>query len=1006
MTRGGIDDSVLRDRVHRYLHQRLPEAESAGFHPATLAQWTCGEPVPFDEAVRQPFEPTVSGTAWGAPWSTMWLRVTGDAPQAPPGFRVELVIDLGFTQGMPGFQSEGLAYRPDGRVIKAVNPSTRWIPVEPGSSYDVVIEAAANPTVLVQDEHGVAFAPTTLGDLATAGVEPRYVLGAIGIVVRHVETERLALELGLLAELAWTLDEGSARRARILSAVNDALDRLDTGDIRGTAGLARRALVPVLAARAATEHDVTAIGHAHIDSAWLWPFRETRRKVARTVANVLERMDADPDLVFAMSSAQQYVWLQEDHPELFERLRQRVAEGRFIPVGGMWVEADVVMPSGESLVRQLLHGSRYFEREFGVPTTLGWLPDSFGYSGALPQLLRSAGVRRFVTQKMSWNTVNRFPHHTFLWEGIDGSQVVTHFPSVDTYNSALTPGELAHAARNLIDPTFLDASIAPFGFGDGGGGPTREMLDRARLLADLEGAPRVTVASPGRFFDAVDEAVSAGSRLPVWLGEMYLEFHRGVNTSQARTKAAHRLAERLLREAELWSTQATIRRGLPYPYEELEHAWQELLLMEFHDVLPGSSIAWVHDEAEARLAGVATTLERLIATALDGLAEGGTMDVAANASPFAAAAIRGQSIGAPLEASGRVEVERTGETIRLRNALLEVTVDVVSGTVVSLLDRDADRELVSAGGRLHLPTLHRDVPVRWDAWDIDSSIDHVVEPLAVADHIALEEVAGSAAVVVTRTFGRSSMTQRIELAPGRSSLLLGTRVDWREREKMLKLEFPLAISTDGWAAETQFGYVDRPTHRNTSWDEARFEACAHRWVRVAEPGYGVAVVNERTYGHDVQRIGDGDGLTGTRVRASLLRSSRFPDPEADQGVHDFRFRVLPAPDVEDAVQAGYEFTTPLRRHIGQPIAPLVSSTQDGVVVEAIKLAEDRSGDVIVRLYEARGTRTVTALSFGFPVALVQENDILERSNGDPADLDLDHLVLRPFQVRTIRLTPG
>ncbi|RIJ10133.1 alpha-mannosidase, partial [Clavibacter michiganensis subsp. insidiosus] len=318
----------------------------------------------------------------------------------------------------------------------------------------------------------------------------------------------------------------------------------------------RQLEAPLAAPAHASAHRVTAVGHAHIDSAWLWPVRETRRKVARTFSNVLALMDEDPDFVFAASSAQQYAWLKEDHPELFERLRQRVAEGRFVPVGGMWVESDTNMPGGEALVRQLVQGKSFFLEEFGIDSREVWLPDSFGYTGALPQIVRGAGAEYFFTQKQSWNETNTMPHHTFLWEGIDGSRVFTHFPPVDSYNSDLSGEDLARAERQHAEKAVSNASIVPFGWGDGGGGPTREMVAAAHRTRDLEGSPRVELGTPLSFFDAARAEI----RDPhVWSGEMYLEFHRGTYTSQARTKQGNRRSEHLLREAELWLATAAVR---------------------------------------------------------------------------------------------------------------------------------------------------------------------------------------------------------------------------------------------------------------------------------------------------------------------------------------------------------------------------------------------------------------------------------------------------------------
>ncbi|NLE97210.1 MAG: alpha-mannosidase, partial [Propionibacterium sp.] len=346
---------------------------------------------------------------------------------------------------------------------------------------------------------------------------------------------------------------------------------------------ARAELAEVLSRpAAASAHELFAVGHAHIDSAWLWPVRETVRKVARTCSNVLDLMDQHDDFVFAASSAQQYAWIQEHRPELFERMRRRIREGRFVPVGGMWVESDTNLPGGEGLVRQFVHGTRYFREQFDVDTSIVWLPDSFGYTAALPQIMAQAGARWFLTQKLSWNETNRVPHHTFLWEGLDGTRIFTHFPPADTYGSDVGMADLARAEGQFAEKAGATSSLLPFGYGDGGGGPTREMLARARRSADLEGSPKVRLASPEQFFAHAEEEYPEP---PVWSGELYLEFHRGTYTSQARTKRGNRRSEALLREAELWASTAALRVGAPYPYEELRRLWETVLLLQFHDIL-------------------------------------------------------------------------------------------------------------------------------------------------------------------------------------------------------------------------------------------------------------------------------------------------------------------------------------------------------------------------------------------------------------------------------------
>src|SRR5690606_13078718 len=403
--------------------------------------------------------------------------------------------------------------------------------------------------------------------------------------------------------------------------LDDALDDLDLQHIVETAPAARAQLTEVLASPAdASAHRIAAIGHAHIDSAWLWPLRETIRKVARTTSSMTTLIDEEPDFLYGMSSAQQYAWIKEHRPEVFARVKDAVAAGRFLPLGGMWVESDTVMPTGESLVRQFSYGQRFFEREFGIRSKGVWLPDSFGYSPALPQLMRRAGFEWFFTQKISWNQRNVFPHHSFLWEGIDGSRMFTHFPPMDTYNSQLSGMEVARASRQFKENRVATMSLAPVGWGDGGGGTTREMTGRAARMASLEGAAQVEWTHPDAFFaDARAELTDPA----VWVGELYLELHRGTLTSQHATKALHRWSEQALIQAELWAATASVRSGADYPYEELDRLWQLVLLHEFHDILPGTSIAWVHREAVEALSGVLSDADRLAEAARRALAGAG-----------------------------------------------------------------------------------------------------------------------------------------------------------------------------------------------------------------------------------------------------------------------------------------------------------------------------------------------------------------------------------------------
>ncbi|HEY3549181.1 MAG TPA: glycoside hydrolase family 38 C-terminal domain-containing protein [Propionicimonas sp.] len=1014
------DSRFVIARCERLLTERLVPAQHRVRVPVELTAWEVpDEPVPFAQATAAAYAPVSPGQAWGKPWGTTWFHVQA---QVPDDWQVgkdslELIVDLGFTPATPGFQAEALAYRPDGRIIKGVEPRNAHLPLDerPGETVELYLEAASNPDIARDGD----FSPTTLGDRTTAGRQPLYRLGAVELAIRDSVVWELVQDVRTLAGLLGVLPVDRPRFHRVLRALDRAFDVLDPDDVGGTARAARDVLAPVLAAPAnASAHTVLATGHAHIDSAWLWPTRETIRKCARTFSNVLDLMDDDPDFVFVCSSAQQLAWVKDHYPQLFERIRTRVAEGRFVPVGGMWVESDTNMPGGEAMVRQFLAGKRFFLEEFGLETQEVWLPDSFGYSGALPQIAVAAGNRWFLTQKISWNDTNTMPHHTFAWEGIDGTRIFTHFPPVDTYNSDLSAAELDRAERQFADKGRADLSLVPFGYGDGGGGPTREMLAAAHRAKDLEGLPKVRLGSARDFFEAAE---AHDPNPPVWSGEMYLEFHRGVYTSQARTKRGNRRSEHLLREAELWAATAAVRTGAPYPYETLEGAWRTVLLQQFHDILPGTSIAWVYREAERNYALLATTLETIIDESLAALAGPGNRSITANAAPMvvdgvpalAATAVPDDGAQGTTDEPAADADARTRPTVAatadggflLDNGILAVSVDP-GGLIRSVRHRPTGREVVPAGEAAGLLQLHRDLPAKWDAWDVDAAYLRVCDDLSSADFVGLVATEDGTAVEVRRSFGDSSVVQTISLRPESAAVDLVFDIDWHERQKLLKLAFPAAVHADRFAAETQFGHVFRPTHTNTSWDAARFEVCAHRWVHAGEPGFGVGVANDSTYGHDVRRIRTPRGDEATVIRLSLLRAPTFPDPEADQGRHRLACSLVVTHDVLDVVAAGYRLNLPPRRlKGGHPVQPLLAVDGPAVLVESVKLAEDRSGDLVVRLYEAAGARCRARLTTHFAWTAVAATDVLERRlprasrDSDPLELEL-----RPFELRTLRFS--
>ncbi|MEV3855469.1 glycoside hydrolase family 38 C-terminal domain-containing protein [Streptomyces sp. NPDC050095] len=1017
------DRHLVEGRLERAMRQFVRPAQYAARTPLTLSVWHApGEPVPVGQALQGTYAPFEPGTVWGKPWSTSWFRIEGRVPEEWAGRHVEAVVDPGFTGQGPGFQAEGLLYDAAGVPLKGIHPRNRHLtvaaPAVGGEPVHLLLEAAANPTVLRD------FEPTYVGDVLTAGDRPIYRFHSADLAVLDEDVWHLVLDVEVLSELMHELDADRGRRHDVLRALERMLDALDLHDVAGTAVAARAELADVLARPAhASAHRVSATGHAHIDSAWLWPLRETVRKASRTFANVTALARDYPELVFACSQAQQYAWVKEHQPHIWERIKKAVADGNWAPVGSMWVESDANMPGGEALARQIVHGKRFFLEELGVETEEIWLPDSFGYTAAFPQLAKLAGAKWFLTQKLSWNQTNKMPHHTFWWEGIDGTRVFTHFPPVDTYNSQFHARELAHAERNFAEKGGASTSLVPFGWGDGGGGPTREMLERARRLRSLEGSPRVEIEKPSKFFEKAHEEY--GAKAPVWSGELYLEMHRATYTTQAKTKQGNRRCEHALREAELWCTTAALRDpSYAYPYNALDRIWKTVLLHQFHDILPGSSIAWVHREARDTYAQALAELDEITAGAVRHLG-GGAMSVL-NASPYARSEVvahDGQLVHVTVdglgtrslaEAAGHTRgpgahaaATRESDSIVLANEHLTVTIDS-DGLLTSVRDLGhGGREVLAPGARGNLLQLHPDHPTQYDAWDLDAHYRHTRTDLTDADAVELvEDGPLRVSVRVTRTFGKSTVSQEYRLAAGSRRLEVVTDVDWQESEKVLKAAFPLDVHAERSAAEIQFGHVHRATHANTGWDAARYEICAHRWLRVAEDAYGVALLNDSTYGHDVTRTPHERGL-GTTVRLTLLRAPHSPDPETDLGTHRFTYALAPGATTGDAVAGGLALNLPLRSAEAPALTPLVTVDDPAVTVESVKLAEDRSGDVVVRLYESRGGRASATLTTAFPVAGADETDLLERPLR-PADTSASGLALslRPFQILTLRLRPA
>lgn len=778
-------------------------------------------------------------------------------------------------------------------------------------------------------------------------------------------------------------------------------------------------------------------GHAHLDLAWLWPVAEARRKGRRTFASVLSLMDRYPEFTFNQSSAQLYAWIEEDDPELFERVRERVAEGRWEPVGGSWVENDCQIPGGESMVRQLLYGQRYFEEKFGVRSKVAWLPDAFGFSPALPQILKGAGIEGFFTYKLNWNEADRFPHDLFLWEGLDGTTVLAHHfdnPGQD-YNGNVTPHDLLGTWRNFRGKRYHPESLFSFGWGDGGGGPSEEMLENYARLKEFPALPRLRMTRVEDFFASLPR-----EGLPRWVGELYLELHRGTLTTQGRIKKLNREAEHRLVEAEALRAVAHALGREKYPARELERAWKTLLLNQFHDILPGSSIHEVYDEAVPQLEGVVTAAEEVRDGALGGPAGDGTSRVV-NASVWP----RPLSVVVP-NLDGDVELEgeplptqrveegvlvcdperlvpplgwvtlrrggagsrKPSTTVRaseedgrfvLENEIIRAEVGP-DGTLWRVFDRKVGREVLD--GRGNQLWAYTDEPREWEAWDVDEDYGREGEEVGGVEGIeVVEEGPLRGSVRVRRRFRSSRIVQTYRLLAGSRRLDVVTEVEWHERRVLLRSLFPLRVRSHEATFETMFGAHHRPTHRNTSWDEARFEVSAHRFADLSEPGYGVALLNDGRYGHSAE---------GNVLGISLLRGPLFPDPLADEGRHRFTFSLLPHRG--DWTESGV-----VREALWLNSPSFVVSGGEGLpdafsfcgvegvelALGSLKLAGDGE-ELILRLYEPHGARGECALRFGVPVERVRRANLLEEP-GEELDVrgDVVRLFVRPFEVVTLRI---
>ena len=994
-----------RDR----LRNRLGELEAWRQRArAPIAGWSCD-----DAAIAL-------GAAWPSVDGVRRFAVAAEAPADWPLEETRLCLDLGgeslvtlrFAGGESesfgldpyhtefpllgrafSLEAESVARAPFGQPVRApalAKAEFAWVDLEVEALLRLLTQIVETAATLAGDEavpHLLDAAETALRALRWPSHTPDY-------VARIAPTPRM--------QTVWRLPEVVPDPPGLDDAERDSVRR------------AREALVVRLKALQGAyppRGKIALSGHAHIDLAWLWPYAETSRKLRRTFHTALGLLARSPDFIFNQSTAHYYAEIEAEEPALFAAIRARVAEGRWEPIGGMWVEPDTNMPTGESLVRQLLYGQNYFERAFGARSRVCWLPDCFGFSPALPQLLAQADIDSFFTIKLYWSETNRFPHDLFWWEGLDGTRVLTHIfdNPLAGYNGFVRPDGTAPTWRNFRQKDRHDETLLAVGYGDGGGGVTPEMVAREVELRDFPALPQARWSRVDAFF-ARAHARAAETPMPVWSGEMYLELHRATLTTQSGVKYKHRRAERGLIAAEALASLAHLMGGAAPA--SLEPLWRLVLKNEFHDILPGSGIREVYEDAERELDEViaaAQAAQREAQAALSGLApkgdgdgvlvvntsldaraieletDGGFVSTAETMPPLSVRILRRDALTpAPgLNIAGRV----------LENNHLRAELGA-DGAIASLVHKASGREALSDRGN-QLWVYAQDKPRNWDAWDVDEDYEASGEELVALDSL---EIAANgphyASFRIVRSWRHSRIVQEIGLSAAGRRLDIKTRLDWRDRRALLRSLTPAKVRARHAVAESAFGIIERATHQNTSWEAAMFEWVAHRFVDLSEPGFGLALLNDGKYGHSVR-----ENVLGL----SLVRSPVYPDPLADEGEQQFTYALMPhAGPWHESVRAEAEaLNQPL---LGLPVSGVAEGVMrplavDGLAVAlaGLKPAENGAG-LVLRVYEPAGARGAARLTppGGWSAETV---DLLER----PAALSED---MRPFEVRSWRLTRG
>ncbi|MBN2163171.1 MAG: alpha-mannosidase [Pontiellaceae bacterium] len=1017
------------ERIEKWL-KRVSQDQYVHQVPLSLCYAYSAPFLSLTDAQNLEFAPISEGDEWGRNNRLAWFRITGTVPadwELPASLLVNISGEL-LLYGSDGCPVYGLT---NGSVFDPRMIRDRYLLPEALCSDDgFTIYGEAVATSIFGLYNAVRDHEAVLRKTPEERPAPSHIARVLEARLVAIDPVRASLfrQGTLLLDQMKSLPETSMRRGKLVRQINKAIDAYEREEIPESAALVEACLKDPAHA---TELTYTAIGHAHIDTAWLWRMEESIRKCARTFSSQLAHIERYPGYVFGASSPHHYVWMEQHYPALFERIKEQVQAGRWECLGAMWVEADCNISGGEALARQLIYGKRYFQSTFGVDVRHLWLPDVFGYSACLPQLLQQVRAPYFMTTKISWNRYNKFPYASFHWKGLDGTTVLSHLPPTNDYNEMLVPSRLCQGRDQYPEKNIAPEALVVYGIGDGGGGPHESHIEDGLLLENLEAAPKVKFGTVDDFFTVLQEYAD---ELPTWDGELYLEMHRGTLTTQAAIKAGNRRIEHRLRDTEMLYASGALDR---YPQAEIEALWKKFLVHQFHDILPGSCIEEAAADTHQEYAEIETELDALWAPWKEKSADKWTVVNSLNferddivrlpiKSEYAISQdgkyLATQSVDDEtwihLDQSGLTsmplqESEKTAAPtlqqilapadfpLTLENELVLYRINA-NGQIIFARDKTCDRIFIEGEVANEL-ALYADHPTRWDAWDVDPFYPNSQTGTAECNGtVHYEQGAVAQILTIPLTVGNSTVSLRIILPNHRATLEIECSVDWHEKHRMLRVNVPTTVQSSTAGFHVQFGLIKRNTCDNTSQDQAQFEVAAHEFADLSEEDFGVALINDCKYGYKVK---------GRTLSMTLLRAPDYPDRNADIGHHTFRYAIQPHAGTlsrSNVIETAAAFNQPRWVLPGTDAVDFpIQLTGESVRLETLKKAED-SNDLIIRFYECKGRSTPAELTVK-QACFIEEVNLLEETQIEAGSFFAGETLvqhLHPFEICTLKIRPS